>query len=463
MTERGSAPVSYARVDGLNLAYQVVGDGPLDLILLDEWATPLEGRWDVPAIARRLDRLASFARIISFDKRGTGLSDGDDHDVATPELWVRDVVAVADAAGVDDAVLFGTHEGGPIALLFAASLPARTRALILANTGPRLTTAPGWPHGIPADRWGPDLDGILDIWARGTGGEAHISATAHDPWWRSWYARSRRQQASPRAGYALMRMLGELDVRHIVPTVQAPTLVLHRRDNPWWPLEGARWLAGQIEGAEFVELDGVDNYWWAGDADLMVDAMERFLLGDHVPRASQRELVTIVFTDLVDSTATASDLGDSRWRDVLDRHDSITLEEIRRQGGRPLKNLGDGYLVQFDGPAAAILAARRLRAQLDANGLRLRVAIHTGEVERRGEEISGIAVHLAARMLDIAQPGQILVSDVVRGLVAGSSIRFQPRGTHAFKGIPDTWTVHEVVDQVGASGGGDSPEATMPR
>lgn len=444
------APVRYAEVDGLNLAYQIVGDGPIDVLLLDEWATPLEARWEVPAIAGRLERMASFARVISFDKRGTGLSDhGPDHEVATPELWVRDVVAVADAAGADQPVLFGTHEGGPIALLYAASLPQRTRAVILANTGPRLTTAEDWPHGIPAERWFPDQQGILDLWARGTGGESHIGATANDPWWRNWYARSRRQQASPRAGLALMRMLGEVDVRSIVSSVRAPTLIMHRRDNAWWPVEGARWLANEIEEAELVELDGADNYWWAGDADRIVDHVERFLVGSHVPRSSHRELVTIMFTDLVDSTATASDLGDQRWREILDRHDSITLEQITRQGGQALKNLGDGFLIQFDGPAAAIQAARTLRRELADGELPVRVAIHTGEVERRGDDISGIAVHLAARLLAVASPGQIVASDVVRGLVAGSSIEFRSLGAHEFKGIPDTWQVHEVVDEIG--------------
>jgi class 3 adenylate cyclase len=242
-----------------------------------------------------------------------------------------------------------------------------------------------------------------------------------------------------------MRMLGELDVRHIASSVHAPTLVLHRRTNTWWPLEGARWLADEIPGAELVELDGPDNYWWSGDADLIVDHIERFLLGTHVPRASPRELVTIMFTDLVDSTATASDLGDSRWREVLDRHDSQTVAGIERRGGRPLKNLGDGYLVQFDGPAAAIRAAQELRDELSDNDLHLRIAIHTGEVERRGDDISGIAVHLAARMLAVAKPGQIVVSDVIRGLVAGSPIVFESRGVHEFKGLPDTWEVHEVV------------------
>lgn len=438
-------PIDYAEVDGLQLAYQVSGDGPIDLIMVDEWATPLEGRWDVPAIANRLDRLGSFARVISFDKRGIGLSDhGPTEESATAELWVRDVVAIADASGADRPVIFGSHEGGSIALLYAASLPQRTRALALVNTGPRLTSTDGWPYGVPAAEWHPDLPGITEIWRTGALGEDQILATAHDPWWRDWYARSRRQQASPRVGLSLMRMMGELDVRHIAPSVHVPTLIVHRRDNNWWPVEGARWLADQIPHAELVELDGADNYWWAADADPIVDHLERFLLGADSAPASQRELITIMFTDIVDSTATASRLGDRRWRSVLDRHDSTVSNEIRRHDGRPLKNLGDGYLAQFDGPAAAIRAAADLHASLARGDLHVRIAIHTGEVERRGDDISGVAVHLASRMLDVAAAGETVVSSVVKGLVAGSSIVFDERGVQEFKGIPDRWALFTV-------------------
>ncbi len=437
--------VRYLEVDGLQLAYQVVGDGPIDLILVDEWATPLETRWDVPAIAGRLERLASFARVISFDKRGIGLSDSaPSEELATPEIWVRDVVAVADEVGAERPVLFGTHEGGPIALLFAASLPLRTQALILVNTGPRLTATQDWPHGFPEDDWRPDIAGITKLWAAGTGGEYHITATAHDPWWRDWYARSRRQQAGPRAGLRLMQMFGELDVRHIAPAVQCPTLVVHRRDNAWWPLGGARWLAEEISDAELIELHGVDTYWWSGDADAVVDAVEAFLLGAPTSPPSERELATIMFTDIVDSTALATRIGDREWRALLDRHDAVTLAEIARHSGTPLKQLGDGYMAQFSGPAGALRAAEALHAAIEGSGLRLRIAIHTGEAERRGDDLSGVAVHLAARLLDVAEPGDTLVSDVVKGLVAGSGVRFAPRGTHRFKGLPDTWDLHAI-------------------
>ncbi|MGD9752291.1 MAG: alpha/beta fold hydrolase [Acidimicrobiia bacterium] len=439
-------PVHYTRVDGISLAYQVVGDGPIDVILVDEWATPLEGRWDVPAIAGRLDRLASFARVISFDKRSIGLSDHwPAEEMATPELWVRDLVAVADATGAERPVLFGAHEGGPIAMLYAASLPERTRALVLVNTGPRLTTTHDWPHGVDQRRWTPDLDGITELWSGGGGGTPHIPATAHDPWWRDWYARSRRQQASPADGLRLMRMLGELDVRHIATSVQAPTLVVHRRANRWWPLEGARWLAAQLPNASLVELDGTDNYWWSGNADEVIDHIERFLLGAPASVPSQRELMTIVFTDIVGSTTTATALGDRRWRAVLDHHDRVTLEETNRHGGTTIKNLGDGFLLKFDGPATAIRAATALHRAMRHVGVEIRVSIHTGEVERRGDDISGVAVHLASRMLAIAPPSTTIVSSVIKGLVAGSGIAFAPLGAHRLKGIDEPWELHQVI------------------
>lgn len=458
-----SPPIHYTMVDDLNLAYQVVGDGPIDLIMVDEWATPLEARWDVPAIAGRLNRLASFARVISFDKRGIGLSDhGPSSEMATPELWVRDVVAVADAVGAERPVLFGTHEGGPIALLYAASLPTRTETLILANTGPRMTAAADWPYGVPVEEWRPDLDGIIETWAGGTGGEDHISATAHDPWWQDWYASTRRKQASPGVGLMLMRMLGELDVRHIAATVRSPTLLLHRTGNRWWPVEGARWLEAQIPRAELVELAGADNYWWSGDADAIIDEMEKFLLGTHTTSSSPRELVTIMFTDIVDSTATAGRLGDAEWRAILDQHDSILLAETRRHGGSPLKNLGDGFFLQFDGPAAAIRAAQDIHRSLARSPVSVRISIHTGEANRRGDDLSGIAVHLAARMLDVAAPGETLVSSVVRGLVAGSNTTFEERGRHDFKGVPDTWELYAATAEA-ISPSGYTSGLTHPR
>jgi len=439
-------PVRYAQVDGLNLAYQVVGDGPIDLVMVDEWATPLEGRWDVPAIASRMNRLASFARVISFDKRGIGLSDPCDvPGMAMPELWVRDVVAVVDAVGANRPVLFGAHEGGPIALLYAASLPERTDALILANTGPRLLReGPDYPWGFDPGRWRPDLGGIVEVWERSDDGGAHISAIEHDPWWRDWYGRARRQQASPATGLALLQMLGQLDVRHILPAIAASTLVIHRRDNRWWDVNAARWMASQVPHASFVELDGSDNYWWAGDADRVVDEVEQFLLGERISQRSSRQLATMMFTDLVDSTSRASEVGDIQWRNLLEAHDATTVAQVERHGGTVVKHLGDGYLLTFEGPGAAIEAGRAIQAAVSRIGLAVRIAVHTGEVERRGDDITGVAVNLTSRLLGVAAGGDLVVSGTVRGLVAGSGITFEHRGQHQFRGIQESWDVYCV-------------------
>jgi class 3 adenylate cyclase len=439
--------VCYATVDELDLAYQVVGDGPINLLLLTEWATPLESRWDVPKIAGPLRRLSSFCRVISFDKRGIGLSDRSPiGDLSTPELWVRDTVAVLDHAAIDNVVVVGAHEGGQIAALFAASLPNRTDGLILVNTGARLTRAEGYPYGVDPAAWRPDIEGIRQLWTEGTGGEQHISATQTDPWWREWYARSRRQQASPRAGSALLGMMGELDVRHVLGTIAAPTLVMHRVDNQWWTIDHARYLAEHIADATLVELPGRDNYWWSGDADAVIDHIETFLLGAPRTARSTRELATLLFTDIVDSTQQAVEMGDTRWRALLDEHDALTAQSIVRHGGTLVKRLGDGLIATFDGPARALRAARDLRAEIARLGLRVRLSVHTGEIERRGDDIGGIAVHLASRLLDHAGANEIITTGVVKGLVAGSPLRFVARGTHELRGIPDRWDLYALED-----------------
>lgn len=439
--------IRYADCDGLKLAYQISGDGPRDLVMVTEWSTPLEARWEVPAIAGRLRRLGSFARVISFDKRGIGLSDRSElADTSTPELWVRDLVAVLDAAQSDRPIVLGAHEGGQIAMLYAASLPDRTAALILANTGARLTSTDDYPIGPTPDEWRPDIDGMVAIWQDGTGGEVHIGATRTDPWWRDWYARSRRQQASPSTALALMRMFGELDVRSVLGAIRAPTLVIHRSDNEWWPPEHGKYLAANIEGARFVELPGGDNYWWAGDADPLVDEVEQFVLGDRQSTSSERELMTLVFTDIVQSTEQLTAMGDRRWAGLLDAHDELTRLQIERHGGRLVKRLGDGLLATFEGPARAVQAARDMRSAVAQIGVEIRAAVHTGEVERRGDDLGGVAVHLTARLLELAAPSDIVVSDTVRGLVAGSGLEFESLGSHRLRGIPDTWTVHRVID-----------------
>ena len=445
--------ISYACSDGLNLAYQVVGDGPVDLVLVTEWATPLEARWDVPAIAGRLNRLASFARLISFDKRGIGLSDRVGVDgISTPELWVRDLVAVLDAAGSQRPVVFGAHEGGQIAALFAASVPDRTEALVLVNTGARLTRTEGYDIGFLPEEWHPDLEGILRIWEEGGDGEVHIAATATDPYWRTWYARSRRQQVSPAAGVALMEMFGQLDVRHALGSIVAPTLVVHRVDNRWWDIAHARYLAAHIPEARLVELPGADNYWWAGDADAIVDEVELFLLGERRSRPSRRVLATLLFTDIVGSTAHLSRIGDERWAGLLDAHNALTRREVERFGGRVVKDLGDGVLATLDGPARAIEAALAIREAVAELGLAIRAGVHTGEVEPRGEDLGGIGVHIAARVVQEAAPGEIVVTSVVKGLVAGSPIRFESKGYFELRDIPERWELFAVVDPTSSGG-----------
>jgi class 3 adenylate cyclase len=240
-------------------------------------------------------------------------------------------------------------------------------------------------------------------------------------------------------------MLGQLDVRHILPTVAAPTLVMHRRENRWWDIGAARWMASQVPGATFVELDGSDNYWWAGDADRVVDEVEQFLLGERTSRRSSRQLATMMFTDVVDSTARASELGDARWRRLLEAHDAATVAEAERHGGTVVKNLGDGYLLTFEGPGAAIEAGRSIQAAVGRIGLDIRIAVHTGEVERRSGDVTGVAVNLASRLMSVATAGDMVVSGTVRGLVAGSDICFEHRGQHQFKGIQETWDVYRVT------------------
>lgn len=438
--------IRYADCDGLKLAYQVSGDGPRDMVMVTEWSTPLEARWEVPAIAGRLRRLGSFARVISFDKRGIGLSDhADVANASTPEVWVRDLVAVLDAAGSERPIVFGAHEGGQIAMLYAASLAERTAALILANTGARLTQADDFPIGPSPEDWRPDIDGIVELWQDGTGGETHIAATRTDPWWRHWYARSRRQQASPTTALGLLQMMGELDVRKVLGAIQAPTLVVHRSDNDWWPVAHGKYLAATIDGAQFVELPGSDNYWWAGDADPLVDEVERFVLGDRRSTSSTRELMTLAFTDISRSTEQLAEMGDQKWGELLDAHDELTSRQIERHGGRLVKRLGDGLMATFEGPARAVHAVQDMRTAVAQIGIELRAAVHTGEVERRGDDLGGVAVHLASRLLDLAGPSEIVVSDTVRGLVAGSGLRFESLGPHRLRGIPDTWVVHRVL------------------
>jgi DNA-binding SARP family transcriptional activator/class 3 adenylate cyclase len=432
----------YARAsDGVHIAYQVIGDGPFDLVEVGGFASHLEFAWEGVVYAHYLRRLSSFARLICFDKRGTGLSDPVPVD-ALPSLEQRmdDFRAVLDAVGSEQAALFGESDGGQMATLFAATYPERTRALVTYGAYARLRKAPDFPWGQSDEfleafatnmeaTWGGEIpEG--SVWA--------VNAT-RDPQFRDWLGRWMRNAASPGAADTLLRMAYEIDVRPVLPAIRVPTLVLHRVDDPLIPVDQGRYFAAQIPGAKFVELPGDDRLVFAGDVDRLVDEIEDFLTGHRPQPSPDRILATVLYTDIVDSTRRASELGDQRWRELLDRHDEIMRCEFERYCGKEVKTTGDGFLVAFDGPARAVHCALATTAAIRRLGLEVRAGVHTGECEQRDNELGGIAVHIAARIVALAQPGEVLVSRTVTDLVVGSRLEFADRGEHALKGVPGKW------------------------
>src|SRR5437588_3093195 len=434
----------YARSGDVNIAYQVVGGGPIDLVYVMGWVSNLEAFWQEPSVARFFNRLASFSRLILFDKRGTGLSDRVPLDqLPTLEERMDDVRAVMDAAEVEKAALFGVSEGGPMCALFAATFPQRTHALIMYGSyAKRLRDRdyPWAPTPEERQRW---YDLIESGWA--TAADASTLAPSADPQFHKWWARYLRTSASPGAALALGRMNAQIDVRALLPVIQVPTLLLHRTGDLDIDVGGSRWMARQIPGARFVELAGDDHLPFVGDQDAILDEVEEFLTGTRQGPEPDRVLATILFTDLVGSTELAGRVGDRAWRDLLARHQQVIADELRRFRGREIDTTGDGVFAAFDGPARAIRAATAIREGLGRLGLEVRAGVHTGECEVLGEKLTGIAVHTAARIAATASGGQVLVSSTVRDLVAGSGLRFEDRGPTALKGVPGEWRLYEVV------------------
>jgi DNA-binding SARP family transcriptional activator/class 3 adenylate cyclase/predicted alpha/beta hydrolase len=432
----------YAKAsDGVHIAYQVIGDGPFDLVEVGGFASHLEFAWEGVEYSHYLHRLSRFARLISFDKRGTGMSDPVPvHALPSLEQRMDDFRAVLDAVGSERAALFGESDGGQMAALFAATYPERTRALVTYGSYARLRSAPDFPLG-QSDEF---LDDFATDMEANWGGEIPEGSmwavtASRNPQFRDWLARWNRNSASPGAAATMLRMIYEIDVRQVLPAIRVPTLVLHRVDDPLIPIDHGRYFAAHIPGAKFVELPGDDRLVFAGDVDRLVDEIEEFLTG-HRPQASpDRVLATVLYTDIVDSTRRASQLGDQRWRELLDRHDELLRREFGRFRGEELTATGDGFLAAFDGPARAVhcaLAAANIARTL---GLELRVGVHTGECEQRGDNLSGIAVHTAARIATFAEPGEVLVSRTVTDLVAGSGLEFSDHGEHELKGVPGQW------------------------
>jgi class 3 adenylate cyclase len=434
----------YARNGDVALAYQVFGAGPV-LVAIPPAVQNIEVAWENARIRRMLSTFGSFSRFLHFDKRGTGMSDPS-VEVASMDERVDDLRAVLDAAAVDRAVLLGASEAGPISIVFAAMFPERVSGLILASSSasfvPRgddhpwgLLPEPKWWEQYRAN-WGTSRSVTLDKFAPSLAGEE-----GHRRWWPHY----ERQSASPAARERVGAMAREIDVRAVLSLVNVRTLVLHRRHDRILPIETSRYLAARIPGARLVELDGVDHYPWAGDLDSWMDEVREFVTGRRERTDPDRLLATVLFTDLVDSTRRAAQLGDGRWRAVLDDHDSIVRTLVTDHGGTLVKTTGDGLLSWFDGPARAIRCAVDLRDALAREGLVCRAGLHSGEIERRGDDIAGIAVHIAARVEATAGPGEVLVSRTVRDLVAGSQIGFEDRGVHRLKGLDDDWQLLAVT------------------
>ena len=432
--------VHYARVGDAHVAYQVFGAGDLDLVYVAEFWHSIEAQWDEPRFAAFLRRLGTFSRVVCLDQRGSGLSDplplGEEPSL---DLFTDDVRAVMDAVGISHAALLGVAGGAVIASLLAATVPERVQALVLLNGLARLTAAPDYPWGTTPAFEVRVMADLSNGWGRGVLADILAPSEADDPVFRSWLARYQRLGASPGEVMAQRRMMQNVDIRQVLPSIRIPTLVVHRRDNRLINAGHGRYLAEHIPGAEYVEVPGGDYLPFLGDAEAILAPIERFLTGTISPAEQRRVLATVLFTDIVGSTELAARLGDRRWRALLEEHNAIVRDELERYRGRELDRAGDGFVALFDGPARAVRCAFAIRDRVQKLGLALRAGVHTGEVELLGAEIEGLAVHICARVAAAAAPDEVLVTSTVRDLVAGSGISFSDRGAHTLRGVPGRW------------------------
>jgi class 3 adenylate cyclase len=433
----------YAKSGDVSIAYQVRGEGPRDLILAPGFVSHAEVLWENPDLARAFDRFASFARLIIFDKREQGLSDRIGRPPTIEEM-VDDMNAVLDAAGSERAAVMGISEGGAMALMFAAAHPDRTTHLVVWGGYARLTPAPDYEQGVPPENLALWAEQMGRAWGGPVGLELFAPSRSHDPETQDWWARLLRSGTSPRSVKALMELYKELDVRHVLPVISAPTLILHRADDEVVPIALGRYLAEQIPGARFVEIPGCDHLLYTQGGDDVMGEIEEFITGTRQARPPERVLATVLFTDIVDSTAHAARLGDQAWRELLDRHDSFVRKEVGRYQGELVKTTGDGVLATFDGPARAIECGAEIVRGVQALGIEVRAGLHSGECERRNGDVGGMAVHIGARVAARAEGGEVLVSGTVKDLVVGSGIEFDDRGTAALKGVPGEWRLFAV-------------------
>jgi class 3 adenylate cyclase len=436
----------YARTpDGAHIAYQVLGTGPPDIVYANSFMSHIEVSWEYPRAVSFYERMAAFSRLVLFDRRGTGLSDPI-VDRFVIEDRSADLGAVIDDLELERPVLLGSSEGGMTCTHFAALNPERVAGLILFSTTVATLASDEAPWGWSREFFDAFLDGIGANWAdrRGDGVVLVNPSLADDADARAWYARYFRLSASPSLVRTLLTGVVESDVRGLLPLVEVPTLVLHRSDETWLRVEGSRYVADHIPDAKLVELPGTDHYIWEQNADAVVEEIEEFVTGVRRERPAQRSVKSVLFTDIVGSTAVAQALGDERWRRLLDRHEALVRRQVGRFDGRFVKSTGDGVLITFDGPARAIRCALAIREAVRGLDLTLRLGIHTGEVELRGDDVGGIAVHIGARVAALADPGEVLVSRTVVDLLVGSDFGFTDRGEHELKGVPGNWRLFAV-------------------
>jgi class 3 adenylate cyclase len=440
----------YARRDGLHLAYQVLGDGPRDILLLDQWFSHMDAQWDVAPLAEFRERLASFGRLIMYDKRGSGLSDPLAPDrLPTIEEWMDDIPVVLDAVGSEQAVVIANLGGGMMATTFAAAHPERVASLILVDCFARFTAAPDFPIGAPDDWIDRTIEAAETRMGRGQMLDLFAPSLAGDEGLRRAWSRYERLSTSPGMAIAALRLVYRSDVRAVLPTIGVPTLVVNRADAGVIGPAHGRYLAEHIPGARYVELPGVDNFIWAGDQDATLDEIQDFVTGVRPAPTPRRALATVLITDIVDSTRKAAEMGDRAWRRLLDEHFGVTRRQLDRFDGRQVKNVGDGVLATFDAPARAVRCAVAIRDGAAELGLDLRAGLHTGEIELQLDDIAGLAVHIGARISALAGPGEILVSSTVKDLVVGSGLEFEDRGSRELKGVPGEWRVFALASPIG--------------
>ena len=435
----------YARSGGIHIGYQVVGNGPVDIVFIDQWFSNVDAMWRLPPLARFVERLAAFARVILLDKRGTGVSDPVPlGGLPTLEEWMDDIRAVMDAIGSNRAALVSGVGASYLALLFAATYPQRTAALILVDGYARLLRSDDYMPQAPLMLSEAEVDDIRAGWGSAALLKRLSPLDYRVPELKRAFAEYERQSTSPGMAANMLQMLYKSDLRHVLPAIRVPTLVIAHAESARIPKAASEYMAAHIEGARYVELPGSENLIWAGDAGEVLGQIEQFITGVRGAPELERVLATVMFTDIVSSTSRAADLGDHAWHGLLDRHNEIVRSQLARFRGQEIVTTGDGLLSTFDGPARAIRCAQGIIDDVGALGLEVRAGLHTGEIEHSGNDVRGLAVHIGARVAALAAPSQVLVSSTVKDLVVGSGIEFDDSGSHVLRGVPGEWRLYAV-------------------